>query len=70
MTEEQADGVSKRWVEVDASVVQLRLNTFQFFAGRFRAKGYGDVLSTWTGVFNDDRPAAASSIPLIQPELP
>jgi hypothetical protein len=56
MTEEQADGVSKRWVEVDASVVQLRLKYIPFFAGAFGE--YGDVLSAGPARSNDDRPAA------------
>ena len=50
MTEEQADGVSKRWVEVDASVVSFDSNTFPFFAGRFRRK-VRRCFFNWTGVF-------------------
>ena len=39
MTEDQADGVSKRWVEVDASVVQLRLKYIPIFRRTLTAKG-------------------------------
>lgn len=39
MTEEQADGLSRRWLEVDESVVQLRLNTSPSSARRFPPKG-------------------------------
>src|SRR5215831_20192402 len=39
MTEEQADGLSKRWIEVDAQVVQLRLKYIPIFRRSLSAKG-------------------------------
>jgi len=68
MTEEQADGVSKRWVEVDASVVNFDSNTFHFSQDAFGERS--------AMFFQLDRRVQmmidlqlASSIPLIQPEV-
>src|ERR1700741_3903163 len=38
-TEEQADGLCKRWVDVDAQVVQLRLKYIPIFRKSLSAKG-------------------------------
>jgi len=57
MTEEQADGISKRWVEVDASVVQLRLQIHSHIPKDAFGQRHGDVLSNRPARSNDDRPA-------------
>jgi hypothetical protein len=70
MTEEQADGVSKRWVEVDASVVQLRLKYIPIFRRTLSAKGTAMFFQLDRRVQMMIDLQLASSIPLIQPELP
>ena len=70
MTEEQADGVSKRWVEVDASVVQLRLKYIPIFRRALSAKGTAMFFQLDRRVQMMIDLQLASSIPLIQPELP
>lgn len=70
MTEEQADGVSKRWVEVDASVVQLRLKYIPIFRRTLTAKGTAMFFQLDRRVQMMIDLQLASSIPLIQPELP
>jgi len=57
MTEEQADGLSKRWVEVDESVVQLRLKIHSYIPKDPLRERHGDVLSTRPARSNDDRSA-------------
>jgi hypothetical protein len=70
MTEEQADGISKRWVEVDASVVQLRLKYIPIFRRTLSAKGTAMFFQIDRRVQMMIDLQLASSIPLIQPELP
>jgi hypothetical protein len=70
MTEEQADGISKRWVEVDASVVQLRLKYIPIFRRALSAKGTAMFFQIDRRVQMMIDLQLASSIPLIQPELP
>ena len=67
MTDEQADSLAKRWIDVDASVVQLRLKYVPIFRNVLSAK-------TTAMFFQVDRRVQlmidlqlASSIPLIQP---
>ena len=70
MTEEQADGVSKRWVEVDASVVQLRLKYIPIFRKALSAKGTALFFQLDRRVQMMIDLQLASAIPLIQPETP
>jgi hypothetical protein len=70
MTEEQADGTSKRWVEVDASVVELRLKYIPIFRRALSAKGTAMFFQIDRRVQMMIDLQLASSIPLIQPELP
>jgi len=70
MMEEQADGISKRWVEVDASVVQLRLKYIPIFRRALSAKGTAMFFQIDRRVQMMIDLQLASSIPLIQPELP
>jgi hypothetical protein len=70
LTEEQADGMSKRWVEVDASVVQLRLKYIPIFRSALSAKGTAMFFQIDRRVQMMIDLQLASSIPLIQPELP
>jgi hypothetical protein len=70
MTDEQADGISKRWVEVDASVVQLRLKYIPIFRRALSAKGTAMFFQIDRRVQMMIDLQLASSIPLIQPELP
>jgi hypothetical protein len=67
MTDEQADSLAKRWIDVDASVVQLRLKYVPIFRKVLSAK-------TTAMFFQVDRRVqlmidlqVASLIPLIQP---
>ena len=67
MTDEQADSLAKRWIDVDASVVQLRLKYVPIFRNVLSAK-------TTAMFFQVDRRVqlmidlqVASLIPLIQP---
>jgi hypothetical protein len=70
MTEEQADGISKRWADVDASVVQLRLKYIPIFRKALSAKGTAMYFQIDRRVQMMIDLQLASSIPLIQPELP
>jgi hypothetical protein len=70
MTEEQADGISKRWVDVDASVVQLRLKYIPIFRKALSAKGTAMFFQIDRRVQMMIDLQLASSIPLIQPEMP
>jgi hypothetical protein len=67
MTDEQADSLSKRWVEVDASVVQLRLNYIPIFRKSLSAKGTAMFFQLDRRVQMMIDLQLASSIPLIQP---
>jgi hypothetical protein len=68
MTEEQADGLSKRWVEVDESVVQLRLKYIPIFRKILSAKGTAMFFQLDRRVQMMIDLQLASSLPLIQPE--
>jgi len=70
ITEEQADAISKRWVDVDASVVQLRLKYIPIFRRALSAKGTAMFFQIDRRVQMMIDLQLASSIPLIQPELP
>jgi hypothetical protein len=70
LTEEQADGLSKRWVDVDASVVQLRLKYIPIFRKALSAKGTAMFFQIDRRVQMMIDLQLASSIPLIQPEMP
>lgn len=67
MTEEQADGLSKRWIEVDAQVVQLRLKYIPIFRRSLSAKGTAMFFQIDRRVQMMIDLQLASSIPLIQP---
>jgi hypothetical protein len=67
MTEEQADSLSKRWVEVDASVVQLRLKYIPIFRKVLSAKGTAMFFQLDRRVQMMIDLQLASEIPLIQP---
>ena len=68
MTEEQADSLSKRWVEVDESVAQLRLKYIPIFRKVLSAKGTAMFFQLDRRVQMMIDLQLASSIPLIQPE--
>ena len=68
MTDEQADSLSKRWVEVDESVVQLRLKYIPIFRKVLSAKGTAMFFQLDRRVQMMIDLQLASSIPLIQPE--
>jgi len=67
MTEEQADGLSKRWIEVDEQVVQLRLKYIPIFRRSLSAKGTAMFFQIDRRVQMMIDLQLASSIPLIQP---
>lgn len=67
MTEEQADSVSKKWVEVDESVVQLRLKYIPIFRKVLSAKGTAMFFQLDRRVQMMIDLQLASSLPLIQP---
>ena len=67
MTEEQADTLAKRWVDVDASVVQLRLKYIPIFRKALSAKGTAMFFQLDRRVQMMIDLQLASSIPLIQP---
>jgi hypothetical protein len=67
MTEEQADSLSKRWVEVDSSVAQLRLRYIPIFRRSLSAKGTAMFFQIDRRVQMMIDLQLASSIPLIQP---
>jgi len=70
ITEEQADAISKRWVDVDASVVQLRLKYIPIFRRALSAKGTAMFFQIDRRVQMMIDLQLASAIPLIQPEQP
>lgn len=70
ITEEQADGWSKRWLDVDASVVQLRLKYIPIFRKALSAKGTAMFFQIDRRVQMMIDLQLASAIPLIQPEQP
>jgi hypothetical protein len=67
MTDEQADSLSKRWVEVDESVVQLRLKYIPIFRKVLSAKGTAMFFQLDRRVQMMIDLQLASSIPLVQP---
>ena len=67
MTEEQADSLSKRWIEVDESVAQLRLKYIPIFRKALTAKGTAMFFQLDRRVQMMIDLQLASSIPLIQP---
>ena len=67
MTEEQADSLSKRWIEVDASVAQLRLKYIPIFRRTLSAKGTAMFFQIERRVQMMIDLQVASSIPLVQP---
>ncbi len=67
MTDEQADGLSKRWIDVDASVVQLRLKYVPIFRKVLSAKSTAMFFQLDRRVQMMIDLQLASSIPLIKP---
>ena len=67
MTDEQADNLSKRWIDVDASVVQLRLKYVPIFRKVLSAKSTAMFFQLDRRVQLMIDLQLASSIPLIQP---
>jgi len=67
MTEEQADSLAKRWVDVDASVVQLRLKYIPIFRKVLSAKATAMFFQLDRRVQMMIDLQLASAIPLIQP---
>src|SRR5215471_9261127 len=67
MTEEQTDTLAKRWVDVDASVVQLRLKYIPIFRRVLSAKGTALFFQIDRRVQMMIDLQLASSLPLIQP---
>ena len=67
MTEEQADTLSKRWEEVDESVVQLRLKYIPIFRKVLSAKGTAMFFQLDRRVQMMIDLQLLSSLPLVQP---
>lgn len=67
MTESQADTLSKRWVEVDESLVQLRLKYIPIFRKVLSAKGTAMFFQLDRRVQMMIDLQLASSLPLVQP---
>jgi hypothetical protein len=67
MTEEQADTLSKRWLTVDESVVQLRLKYIPIFRKALSAKGTAMFFQIDRRVQMMIDLQLASSLPLIEP---
>jgi hypothetical protein len=67
MTDEQADSLSKRWIDVDESVVQLRLKYVPIFRKVLSAKSTAMFFQLDRRVQLMIDLQLASSIPLIQP---
>jgi hypothetical protein len=67
MTDEQADSLSKRWIDVDASVVQLRLKYVPIFRKVLSARSTAMFFQLDRRVQMMIDLQLASSIPLIQP---
>jgi hypothetical protein len=68
MTEEQADSLSKRWLGVDESVVQLRLKYIPIFRKGLSAKGTAMFFQIDRRVQMMIDLQLAASIPLIEPD--
>ena len=67
MTEDQADSLSKRWLAVDESVVQLRLKYIPIFRRALSAKGTALFFQIDRRVQMMIDLQLASSLPLIEP---
>jgi len=67
MTDEQADGLSKRWLAVDESVIQLRLKYIPIFRRALSAKGTAQFFQLERRVQIMIDLQLVSSIPLIEP---
>jgi hypothetical protein len=67
MTDEEADTLSKRWIDVDESVVQLRLKYVPIFRNVLSAKSTAMFFQLDRRVQMMIDLQLASSIPLIQP---
>jgi hypothetical protein len=67
MTEEQADSLTKRWLAVDESVVQLRLKYIPIFRRGLTAKGTALFFQIDRRVQMLIDLQLASALPLIQP---
>jgi hypothetical protein len=67
MTDEQVDGLSKRWVEVDESVAQLRLKYIPIFRKVLSAKSTAMFFQLDRRVQMMIDLQLASSLPLVQP---
>jgi hypothetical protein len=67
MTDEQADGLSKRWLTVDESVIQLRLKYIPIFRKALSAKGTAQFFQLDRRVQIMIDLQLVSSIPLIEP---
>jgi hypothetical protein len=67
LTEEQADTLSKRWLTVDESVVQLRLKYIPIFRKALSAKGTAMFFQIDRRVQMMIDLQLASSLPLIEP---
>jgi hypothetical protein len=67
LTDEQADGLSKRWVEVDESVAQLRLKYIPIFRKVLSARSTAMFFQLDRRVQMMIDLQLASSLPLVQP---
>jgi hypothetical protein len=67
LTEEQADNLSKRWLEVDESVVQLRLKYIPIFRKSLSAKGTALFFQIERRVQMMIDLQLASMLPLVEP---
>ena len=67
MTEEQADSLSRRWLDVDESVVQLRLKYIPIFRKALSARGTALFFQIDRRVQMMIDLQLASSLPLVEP---
>ena len=67
MTEEQADSLSRRWLDVDESVVQLRLKYIPIFRKVLSARGAALFFQIDRRVQMMIDLQLASSLPLVEP---
>ena len=67
MTEEQADGLSRKWLTVDESVVQLRLKYIPIFRKALSARGTALFFQIDRRVQMMIDLQLASSLPLVEP---
>jgi hypothetical protein len=67
LTDEQADSLSKRWLAVDESVIQLRLKYIPIFRSALSARGTAQFFQLDRRVQMMIDLQLASSIPLIEP---